>query len=207
MPEACLNLSTSQIFVKVDEFTALMIATALELGEKCSILSTADSFLNDDLKQLAEDAFRAVMDTSRDVFNGLKSIIATINYITDVGIAILDAYLTAAYNLIFGQLLNARTLMNTLAGFIIDSVNTVATQACNTLNEAVTGLPSDVKIQNAGLAAAAAVFRTGKPQEAIRNLLQQRAIKELKQGFSDAKSALRNVPALPNLSPYVCVPI
>lgn len=207
MPEACLNLSTSQIFVKVDEFTALMISAALELGEKCSILSTADSFLNDDLKQLAEDAFKAVMDASRDIYNTLKNTIRTINYLTAAGIAALDSFLNDAYSLIFGQLLNARALMNTLAGFIIDAVNTVATQACNTLNEAVSGLPSDVRIQNAGLAAAAAVFKTGKPQEAIKNLLQQRAIKELKEGFRDAKAALRDVPRLPNLSPFVCVPI
>lgn len=204
MPDVCIKVATSEVIIaNLDQYSALMLSAALEFGEKCSILSTLDSFLGDDLKQLGEDAFKAVMDTLRNTYNTVKAI----NGLIAAGITELSNYLTSVYNLIFNQLLSARNLMNILTGFIIDAVNTVATQACNTLNEAVTGMPSDVKIQNAGLAAAAAVNKTGKPQEMIKKLLQQRAITDAKNGFKDVISSLRTIPKLPNLSPYICVPV
>jgi len=49
--------------------------------------------------------------------------------------------------------------------------------------------------------------KTGKPQELIRDLLNQRGIKDLKKQFSDAKSALNDIPRLPNLPKFVCVPV
>lgn len=207
MSEVCVNLSTSNVFVVTDLVTALMIQAATEFGQQCSILSTVNSFMNDDLKDTAEDAYKSVMNASKDLYNTAQDVIKTYNYLTDVGIAELNSYLDGAYNIIFTNFLNMNTLMNTITGLVIDSVNTVATAACNTLNEAVTGLPSDVKIQNAGLAAAAALNKTGKPQELIRDLLNQRGIKDLKKQFSDAKSALNSIPRLPNLPKYVCVPV
>jgi len=207
MSDLCVNLSTSNVFIVTDQITALMIEAATEIGQQCSILSTVNSFLNDDLKDTAEDAYKAVMNASKDLYNTAQDVIKTYNYLTEAGIAELNGYLDLAYNTIFTNFLNMNSLMNAITNLVVDSVNSVATAACNTLNEAVTGLPSDVKIQNAGLAAAAALNKTGKPQELIRDLLNQRGIKDLKKQFSDAKSALNDIPRLPNLPKFVCVPV
>lgn len=207
MSEVCLALSTSNVFIRTSELGNLMIQAASEFGQQCSILSTVNSFMNDDLKDTAEDAYKSVMNASKDAYNTAQGIIKTYNYLTQQGIDELNSYIDSAYNTIFTNFLSMNALMNIMTNFVVDSVNTVATTACNTLNEAVTGIPSDVKIQNAGLAAAGALKKSGKPQELIRDLLNQRGIKDLKKQFSDAKAALNNIQKVPNLPKYVCTPV
>jgi hypothetical protein len=207
MSEVCLDLATSNVFIKTSELGNLMIQAATEFGQQCSILSTVNSFMNDDLKDTAEDAYKGVMNASRDVYNTAKNITSSYNYLTQAGIDELNSYIDGAYNTIFTNFLSMNALMNTMTDFVVDSVNTVATQACNTLNEAVTGIPSDVQLQNPGLAAAAALKKSGKPQEKIRELLNNRGIKDLKKQFQDAKTALNNIPRAPRLEKYKCTPV
>lgn len=186
---------------------ALMVSAALEVGKKCSIASTLDSFLGEDFKEALETAFKAVLDAASTLYKSIQSVISTYNALLEDGLNILKSSLDAAYALINNTLLNLDFLVGEIAKFIANAVNAVLSAGCNTLNSAVSGLPSAVTLTQPGIAVATGLLQTGNIQKFVANMLEKQGVKNIKNSIINSRNSLNNIVPIPNLKPYICTPI
>lgn len=186
---------------------ALMVSAALEVGKKCSIASTLDSFLGEDFKEALESGFKAVLDAASTLYNTIQSAISTYNALQEDGLNLLKGALDSAYSLINNTLLNLDYLVGEIAKFIANAVNAVLSATCNTLNSAITGLPSAVTLTQPGIAVAAKVLQTGNIQKFVGEMLEKQGVRNIKASIINARNGLNNITPIPNLKQYICTPI
>lgn len=218
MAQVCIimadDLSVQALLTPIE---AAMATFALEFGQKCSILSAVDNFLGDDFRKNTEQAIKDVSNAASTLYKGVKSAIAAVNAITAAGLAILLGVINSAWNMIDAAIAAVNTAVDQIADAMISSVNASASALCNELNSALTGLPSDVTINSAGLLAAQVVkdqiaaLTPGStpvltPKALIGGMLDNLGVKDLRNSMVSAAQGLASVPMVPDLKPYVCTP-
>lgn len=218
MAQVCIimadDLSVKALLTPIE---AAMATFALEFGQKCSILSAVDNFLGDDFRKNTEQAIKDVSNAASTLYKGVKSAIAAVNAITAAGLAILLGVINSAWNMIDAAIAAVNTAVDQIADAMISSVNASTSALCNELNSALTGLPSDVTINSAGLLAAQVVkdkiaaLTPGSipvltPKALIGGMLDNLGVKNLRNSMVSAAQGLASVPMVPDLKPYVCTP-
>jgi hypothetical protein len=197
---------------------AAMATFALEFGQKCSILSAVDNFLGDDFRKNTEGAIKDVANAASTLYKGVKSAIAAVNAITDAGLAVLLGVINTAWNMVNSAIAAVNAAVDQIADAMISSVNAATSALCNELNSALTGLPSDVTINSAGLLAAQVVkdriaalnpnsIPVFTPKALIAGMLDNLGVKNLRNSMTAAAQALASVPRVPDLKPYICTPV
>lgn len=219
MAQVCIimadDLSVKALLTPIE---AAMATFALDFGKKCSILSAVDNFLGDDFRKNTEQAIKDVSNAASTLYKGVKSAIAAVNAITAEGLAVLLGVINTAWSMIDSAIAAVNTAIDQAADAMISSVNAAASAACNELNTALTGLPSDVTINSAGLLAAQVVkdkiasLNPGAipnitPKAFITGMLDNLGVKDLRNTLTAAAQKLASVPKVPDLKPYVCTPV
>lgn len=207
MPTVCVSLVNNPTLITfLTPVQASMIAFATEFATNCNVASTLGSLLGDDTKDELEGALKDAMNAASDIYKGIQTAISTYNAILQEGLDLLMSVVDAAWAIVSNAMTIMLNTMSTIIGYLAEAVNAAATSVCNTLSEALTGMPSDVKIQNAGIAAATAIENSGKPAEFAQNMLKKLGIDNAKKSILNAKLSLSQVQGIPNLSQYICTP-
>lgn len=209
MSEVCIILNgNTQIQAFVTNLEALIGLAALEIGKKCSIASTLDSFVGEDIKEAIETAVREVINAANTVLRTINNILNSYNALLQTGINTVISFLDTAYALVNSSYLSIDGIITNLAKLIANAVNGLFSAACGALNQVMGTIPSQVALVTPGIAAAQAVLDTGKPQEYIAKFLKNAGVDDLKRNIISAKSnLLSNLPIAPNVAAYTCVPI
>jgi phage-related protein len=210
MPGACIVLSNNASIVAfMTPLEALIAQTALDFGRQCGILSTLDSFLEDlGIKNAAESAFKDVMNAASSLFNQINNIIDTLGSIYEEGLNLLLAGIESIYDIIDAAFTTLAGVMTSIANALKSALNAVTSAVCNTLSEALTGIPSDIKFNSIGLQVAnLAIDQIAAigTNELIGNLLRKQNVSSFLTSLNGVRNTILNLPALPNVSAFVCV--
>jgi len=212
MPGACIVLSNNaSIMAFMTPLEALITQTALDFGRQCGILSTLDSFLEDlGIKNAAESAFKDVMNAASSLFNQINNIIDTLGSIYEEGLNLLLAGIESIYDIIDAAFTTLAGVMTSIANALKNALNAVTSAVCNTLSEALTGIPSDIKFNSIGLQVAnLAIDQIAAigTNELIGNLLRNQNVSSFLTSLNGVRNTILNLPALPNVSAFVCVEV
>ncbi len=212
MPGACIVLSNNaSIMAFMTPLEALITQTALDFGRQCGILSTLDSFLEDlGIKNAAESAFKDVMNAASSLFNQINNIIDTLGSIYEDGLNLLLAGIESIYDIIDAAFTTLAGVMTSIANALKSALNAVTSAVCNTLSEALTGIPSDIKFNSIGLQVAnLAIDQIAAigTNELIGNLLRKQNVSSFLTSLNGVRNTILNLPALPNVSAFVCVEV
>lgn len=212
MPGACIVLSNNASIVAfMTPLEALIAQTALDFGRQCGILSTLDSFLEDlGIKNAAESAFKDVMNAASSLFNQINNIIDTLGSIYEEGLNLLLAGIESIYDIIDAAFTTLAGVMTSIANALKSALNAVTSAVCNTLSEALTGIPSDIKFNSIGLQVAnLAIDQIAAigTNELIGNLLRKQNVSSFLTSLNGVRNTILNLPALPNVSAFVCVEV
>ena len=210
MPGACIVLSNNASIVAfMTPLEALIAQTALDFGRQCGILSTLDSFLEDlGIKNAAESAFKDVMNAASSLFNQINNIRDTLGSIYEEGLNLLLAGIESIYDIIDAAFTTLAGVMTSIANALKSALNAVTSAVCNTLSEALTGIPSDIKFNSIGLQVAnLAIDQIAAigTNELIGNLLRKQNVSSFLTSLNGVRNTILNLPALPNVSAFVCV--
>ena len=210
MPGACIVLSNNASIVAfMTPLEALIAQTALDFGRQCGILSTLDSFLEDlGIKNAAESAFKDVMNAASSLFNQINNIIDTLGSIYEEGLNLLLAGIESIYDIIDAAFTTLAGVMTSIANALKSALNAVTSAVCNTLSEALTGIPSDIKFNSIGLQVAnLAIDQIAAigTNELIGNLLRKQNVSSFLTSLNGVRNTIFNLPALPNVSAFVCI--
>ena len=212
MPGACIVLSNNaSIMAFMTPLEALITQTALDFGRQCGILSTLDSFLEDlGIKNAAESAFKDVMNAASSLFNQINNIIDTLGSIYEEGLNLLLAGIESIYDIIDAAFTTLAGVMTSIANALKSALNAVTSAVCNTLSEALTGIPSDIKFNSIGLQVAnLAIDQIAAigTNELIGNLLRNQNVSSFLTSLNGVRNTILNLPALPNVSAFICVEV
>lgn len=212
MPGACIVLSNNaSIMAFMTPLEDLITQTALDFGRQCGILSTLDSFLEDlGIKNIAESVFKDVMNSASSLFNQINNIIDTLGSIYEEGLNLLLAGIESIYDIIDAAFTTLAGVMTSIANVLKNALNAVTSAVCNTLSEALTGIPSDIKFNSVGLQVAnLAIDQIAAigTNELIGNLLRNQNVSSFLTSLNGVRNTILNLPALPNVSAFVCVEV
>jgi phage-related protein len=212
MSEVCIVLSENPSIVAfMTPLEALIAQTALDFGRQCGILSTLDSFLEDlGIKNAAESAFKDVMNAASSLFNQINNIIDTLGSIYEDGLNLLLAGIESIYNIIDAAFTTLAGVMTSIANALKNALNAVTSAVCNTLSEALTGIPSNITFNSVGLQVAnLAIDQIAAigTNELIGNLLRNQNVSSFLTSLNGVRNTILNLPALPNVSAFVCVEV
>lgn len=208
MAGVCIALGKDpEIIGYLDQTEVLMTAFALEFGEKCGLFSMLDSILDaaKEFVEPLEQAMKVVTDAISAVYKELKKIIDQFVGLLEEGVALLRAALIAALAIINEVVNQVNGLIDGLFALVAEATNALASALCNTLNSAVTGLPSDIVLKTPGLLAAATLDRS-VPAEFLKQAMQERAL-AAQGGILNAIGQLDTITRLPDLRAYACRPV
>lgn len=203
----CVSLGDDpEIIGYLDQMDVLLTSFALEFGQKCGLFSMLDSILDaaKDFVEPLEQAMKQVTDAISAVYKELKKILDQFTALVEEGIALLKTALGAALALIDEVVNQVNGLIDGLFSLVAEAANALASALCNTLNSAITGMPSDVVLKTPGLVAATALD-AALPQEFLKQAMQDRA-NAAKADILGAVQSLDNITRLPNLRAYACIP-
>lgn len=200
----CISLKGNPVItVALTPLETAMLDFVGEFGKNCSVFSTVDNFLGD-FKEQAEGALKDIISTATSIFNEVQNVINSINGLLQEGINLLVGYINTAVNAIEAAVAAVQTVMNAIENAIVDATNSLASAACNALNTAITGMPSDVKIQSAGIVASELLDKAN-PQKFIGGMMDKLGVKDMKNDLLDAALQVSKLPKIPNLKTYYCV--
>jgi phage-related protein len=212
MADVCITLSNNaSITAFLTPLEALITQTALDFGRQCSILSSLDSFLEDSgIKSAVENAFKDVMNAATTLFTSVNNLISHLNSLLEEGLNLLLNYIETAFDIISAGFTAIANVMSTIASALSTALNAVLSAACNTLSEALTGIPSNIKFQSVGLQVAdyalqnIAAMTTNK---LIGNILNNQNVSAVIGTLATARNTLLSIPPIPNLGVFVCVSV
>lgn len=208
MASVCVILGEdTELIGYLDQTETLLTAFALEFGEKCGLFSMIDSLLDaaKDFVEPLEQALKTITDAISKVYNELKRVFDQVLAVVEEGLAILKSAMVAALAIIDEVVNRVNALVDGLFALVAEAANALASALCNTLNSAITGMPSDVVLKTPGLAAAAALD-AAVPQEFLKQAMQERA-NAAKGEILESIQQLDAVTNLPNLRAYACTPL
>ena len=208
MATVCVVLGNDpEIIGYLDQTEVLMTAFALEFGEKCGLFSMIDSILDAarEFLEPLEQAMKVVTDAIKEVYNQLKKIVDQFVGLLEEGVALLRAALVGALAVINEVINLVNGLIDGLFALVAEATNALASALCNTLNSAITGIPSDIVLKTPGLLAAATLDRA-VPAEFLKQAVQARA-NTAKDGILTAVRGLDAITRLPDLRAYACRPV
>ena len=206
--QVCYNLKgDAEIVAFLSETEALMTAFALEFGEKCGIFSTVDALLDAarEFLEPLEQAMKQVLDVVKNIYNEVKKIVDQFVGLVLDGLNLLKAFLLTVSAAITAAVALVNSLVDSLGALIAEATNALASALCNTLNSAITGLPSDVILKTPGLAAAA-FFDRSDPVQFLKQAMAEGSAK-IKDDIMSAVTSLDNLTSPPNLRQYACRPV
>lgn len=201
----CVSLENDpEIYGYMDQMDALLTAFALEFGQKCGLFSMLDSILDaaKEFVEPLEQAMKVVTDAISAVYKELKRILQQFKALIEEGVALLKAALGAALALIDEVVGLVNGLVDGLFSLVAEAANALASALCNTLNSAITGMPSDIVLKTPGLVAATALD-AAVPQEFLKQAIQTRA-NAAKADILEATKRLDSITKLPDLNRYQC---
>lgn len=203
---ACIILSTDQgLQTSLNSMEQLMANFALEFGEKCGIFSMIDSLVDaaKDFLEPLEQAMKKVTDVISKFYNSIKSVLDGFVGLLQEGLNLVKNALSAALN-VFNEVIGAiNGAVDALRQAIGQATNALASALCNTLNSAITGMPSDVVLKTPGLLAVQA-FDKVDPRNGIKKALLDSGIMQQKALIENSVSRLDNLANIPNIRRYAC---
>ena len=203
----CVSLGDDpEIIGYLDQMDVLLTSFALEFGQNCGLFSMLDSLLDaaKEFVEPLEQAMKVVTDAISAVYKELKKILDQFTALIEEGIALLKTALGAALALIDEVVNQVNGLIDGLFSLVAEAANALASALCNTLNSAITGMPSDVVLKTPGLVAATALD-AALPQQFLKQAIEERA-NAAKADIVGAVQSLDNITRLPNLRAYACIP-
>lgn len=209
MPVVCVDLSANtQIIAHLSEAETLAASFALEFGSKCGIFSSVDALTDaaSEFLEPLENAMKEVTDSISAVIGALNDVLSQFQYLTNEAIALIDSFMTSAMSALNTAITAIDGLVDDIAAEVASATNALSSALCNTLNSAITGLPSNVVLNTPGLLAVTTLDKNN-PADFLKNAMGE-AVGNLKfdilNEVSDLQLAL--VDAIPDLTSYVCTP-
>lgn len=209
MAGLCVSLKDGAVIAQfTDSLTPLqdkMVAFANEFGKNCGVFDAIEDFVGD-FKQDATSAIKDIMDAASAAYNTIQSTINGINNLLEEGVALLVSYIDSAVSAINSIIDQAFAAIDSIRTAIGDAANALATAACSALSSAISGMPSDVKI-NSAAAVASELFDATDPKKFVGDALNNMGITGLKDSLTSLSSNLSStIPSIPDLSAYICTP-
>jgi flagellar biosynthesis chaperone FliJ len=203
---ACIILSTDQgLQTSLNSMEQLMVDFAQEFGEKCGIFSMLDSLIDaaKDFLEPLEQAMKKVTDVISKVYNQIKSVLDGFVGLLQEGLDLIKGAIASALNM-FNEVIGAiNGAMDQLRSAIGQATNALASALCNTLNSAITGMPSDVVLKTPGLLAVKE-FDKIDPRKGIKDALLKSGIMQQKALIENQVNRLNDIGNIPNIRKYAC---
>lgn len=203
---ACIILSTDQgLQTSLNSMEQLMANFALEFGEKCGIFSMLDSLLDaaKDFLEPLEQAMKKVTDVISKFYNSIKGVLDGFIGLLQEGLDLVKAAIAQALN-VFNEVIGAIDgALDAMRQAIGQATNALASALCNTLNSAITGMPSDVVLKTPGLLAVQA-FDKIDPRNGIKQALMDSGVMQQKALIEFQASRLDDLANVPNIRQFAC---
>lgn len=209
MAQACLAVGRdTELTLFLNDTETLLKDFALEFGQKCGIFNAVDTLL-DEAKEFVkplEDALKKVTDIAADFYKKLKDVFSQIAGLVEEGMALLKEAIATGVALINSAISAINEAVDTLSAAIVQATNALASAVCNTLSEAITGLPSDVKLETPGLLAAEA-FDKADIKGSLKKAVADAGVFAAKDKLLAAANSLDDLAQLPDLRKFTCTPV
>lgn len=206
--EICYNLKgDAEIVAFLSETEALMTTFALEFGEKCGIFSTIDSILDaaKDFVEPLEQAMKQITDALSKLYREVQKVVDQLVGLVEEGLTLLKEFLVLAAAAVTAAVATVNALIDGLGSLIAQATNALASALCNTLNSALTGLPSDVVLKSPGLIAAT-LYDRSDPVQFLKQAMSEGA-NQIKGDIINAVAEIDRFTSPPNLRKYTCRPL
>lgn len=200
----CISLKNNlTVTAALGPLETAMLDLVGDFGKNCSVFSTIENFLGD-FKEDAEKALKDVINTATSIFNSVQNLINSVNGLLQEGIDLLVGFINSAVSAIDAAVAGIKSIVDSIENAIVSATDALASAACNALNTAITGLPSDVKLQSPGIVAAQLLDKA-KPQEFVSGMLKNLGLNDKKNQLLEKALNVSKIPKIPNLKNYYCV--
>ena len=209
MADVCLAVgSDTELTIFLNDTETLLKDFVEEFGKNCGIFNTVDTLLDEarEFVKPLEDAIKKVTDIASDFYNKINDVFSQISGLVQEGMALLKEAIAEGIALINNTINIINEAVDVLTSAIVQATNALANAACNTLSEALTGVPSDVKLKSPG-ALAAAAFDRADIKGSLKRAVADAGVFAAKDKLINAANELDNLAQLPDLRKFSCSPI
>jgi uncharacterized protein YoxC len=183
---ACIILSTDQgLQTQLNSMETLMVDFAQEFGEKL------------------EQAMKKITDVITKFYNQIKGVLNNFIGLLQEGLDLIKGVINDALS-VFNSVISAvNGALDSLRQAIGQATNALASALCNTLNSAITGMPSDVVLKTPGLLAVKE-FDKIDPRKGIKDALLNSGVMQQKALIENQVKQLDNLNLIPNIRRFAC---
>lgn len=187
-----------------------LVAYAEGLGQKCAVLGGLDSLLEEEEKfrKPFEDALAKIGEVAGKVYEEYNNLMQEIINVYEEGIALLQEGITAINDAVNYAITKVTEAVDFITKSLVDVSNAVTAALCDVLGPVLSGLPGPIKAASQLLTAyaVAQIEKETDPQRIAKKLLDQLDLDSKLEELAEYMDPLNNLPALPDLSEYICDP-